>query len=79
VGAGEGWAAPFEALLVAPNREALQQAALTLLEWEDARPAGASPAALRALAGRLAMASLDQEGELQQQLARLARGLKALA
>lgn len=74
----EEWAAPFEEALASPSHEALQGAALALLELGSARPPGATPAAVKALAGRFAVAALDHEGPTQQALSRLARGLKAL-
>lgn len=73
------WDAPFEALLTAPSAAGLSEAALALMELSEQRPAAATREALQALAGRLAMASFDHEGELQAGLARLAKGLKALA
>lgn len=72
------WAAPFEAVLADPTAEAVRRAALALLELAEARPAAATQEALRELAGRLAMASFDHEGSVQQGLARLAKGLKGL-
>lgn len=77
--AGRAWNAAFEELLAAPTVARLAEAALALMELSDQRPAAASREALQALAGRLAMASIDHEGELQAGLARLAKGLKALA
>jgi Meckel syndrome type 1 protein len=83
-GAGEApdetaWRAPFELLLSGPTRERIAEAALALVDLTDARPAWATREALQALAGRLAMASFEHEGELQAGLARLAKGLKALS
>jgi hypothetical protein len=74
----DDWAAPFEAALASPSHEALQAAALALLELGSQRPPAATPAATKALAGRFAVAALDHDGAAQQGLSRLARGLKAL-
>lgn len=76
---GADWATPFEAVLADPSAELIRKAALMLLELADARPATATREALHALAGRLAMASFDHEGQVQQGLGRLAKGLKALS
>lgn len=76
--AGEAtWRGPFEAALADPTPARLTEAALALVELTGA---GAQlPADAADLAGRLAMAALDQPGEAQVGLARLARGLRALA
>ncbi len=74
----DDWTAPFEAALASPTHEALQAAALALLELGSERPPAFTPAAAKALAGRFAVAALDHEGTEQQALSRLARGLKAL-
>lgn len=71
------WRTPFEAALADPTPARLTEAALALVELSGA---GAQlPADAADLAGRLAMAALDQPGEVQAGLARLARGLRALA
>lgn len=72
------WSEPFEVVLADPAPARLSQAALALVDLAERRPADATREALQALAGRLAMASFDHEGEVQAGLARLARGLKAL-
>lgn len=72
------WSEPFERVLADPAPARLSQAALALVDLAERRPADATREALQALAGRLAMASFDHEGEVQAGLARLARGLKAL-
>lgn len=72
------WDAAFEAVLANPTAATLAQAALALVDLADRRPEGATREAVQALAGRLAMASLDHEGELQSGLARLAKRLEAL-
>jgi len=72
------WSAPFDAALADPTPDRLARAALALVDLEGAPPAGADADAVADLAGRLAIAALDHDGEVQQGLARLARGLKGL-
>jgi hypothetical protein len=72
------WTTAFEAALADPSPATLAPAALALLDLEGKRPASATVAEVKELAAKLAMAAIDQSGEVQQGLARLARGLKAL-